>query len=145
MTAKFVVIKWLKILGYVYNSEFDTMCIKMETLNLKAQTKRQILSSISKVFDPLGFLTPVIVNFKLIMKKIYKTNYHWDRTLPSEILKEWNSLACLFNDNVGTLKVPRFAIDLNSPLDLIVFCDASQEAYGVVIYAIQHGKSNLVL
>ncbi|CAG7729536.1 unnamed protein product [Allacma fusca] len=39
-----------------------------------ATTKRKILSEIAKVFDPLGFLSPVTIRAKFLRQKLWKTN-----------------------------------------------------------------------
>ena len=41
-------------------------------------TKRNILKITSTVFDPLGFLSPFILNAKLITQDLWTINYEWD-------------------------------------------------------------------
>ena len=49
-------------------------------------TKRSVLSSISKVYDPLGLLTPYTVKAKILMRRIWGMNpkFVWDDVLDSE-------------------------------------------------------------
>ena len=61
------------------------------TRNMKdySTTKRGILSAISSVFDPLGFLTPFTLKAKLIIQEMWRQNLDWDEEVPIDILKVW--------------------------------------------------------
>jgi hypothetical protein len=48
-------------------------------------TKRQALSDISKIYDPLGILAPVTVCLKMCMKEIWKQKTGWDELLPDDV------------------------------------------------------------
>ena len=52
-------------------------------------TKQGILSAVSAVFDPLGFLTPFTLKTKLIIQEMWRQNLHWDEEILTEILKFW--------------------------------------------------------
>ena len=52
-------------------------------------TKRGILSAVSSVFDPLGFLTPFTLKAKLIIQELWRQNLGWDEEVPIDILKVW--------------------------------------------------------
>lgn len=54
-------------------------------------TKRIILSSIAKIFDPLGLLSSVFVAFKILFQDICKKEVDWDTPPGGEILKQWRS------------------------------------------------------
>ena len=55
-------------------------------------TKRTLLSQIAKTFDPPGWLSPVIIQFKLIMQIIWKYELQWDEIIPSDIAIVWKQL-----------------------------------------------------
>ena len=40
--------------------------------------KRQVLSSIAKFFDPLGWLAPVVITGKIFLQKLWLGKVHWD-------------------------------------------------------------------
>ena len=48
-----------KVLGMKYMLEFDSLQVGEFQLDASANTKRAVLSQISKVFDPLGLYLPV--------------------------------------------------------------------------------------
>ena len=43
-------------------------------------TKRDVLHSISRVFDPLGLLTPVVFYGKVLLQKLWSLNVPWDES-----------------------------------------------------------------
>ncbi|KAJ8932988.1 hypothetical protein NQ314_014297 [Rhamnusium bicolor] len=52
-------------------------------------TKRNVLSFIGKIFDPLGLVGPIVVQGKLLLQQIWARKLNWDDVLPLDILKEW--------------------------------------------------------
>lgn len=41
-------------------------------------TKRNVVSLIEEIYDPLGFLSPIIVQFKRFMRELCKVKLGWD-------------------------------------------------------------------
>ena len=101
-------------------------------------TKRSFLSTIATLFDPLGFLAPFIITAKVVMQEIWRKGFDWDEELVGEIksrVQSWYSDLRELSD----LSVPRCLHigkhkDVQS-MQLHVFSDASEEAYGAVVYA----------
>ena len=105
----------------------------------KAFTKRGVLSVINSLYDPLNFVTPIVLGGRLLQRKFIPKKedsdsslYHlgWDDELPSEYLPEWHarleSLGALHNVNVPRCFTPKgFAIRVQ---ELHVFTDASESA-----------------
>ena len=134
----------VKVLGYVYNSRYDTLSIKVEQLDSTSSTKRKILSSISKIFDPIGFITPVLVNFKIFMQTLHRENLSWDKPLPGNLKFQWQKLTKEFNSEISNFSVKRQALDSFDPYDIVIFADSSKEAYGCVFYAVQNEAVNFL-
>ena len=61
----------------------------------------------------------------------------------SDLKCEWEDVCDKFNSS-KQLSFPRKTFCDGVILDLVVFCDASKEAYGTAIYAVQNEKSNLI-
>ena len=55
------------------------MRLKNSSLNLEANTKRQILSSLSSVFDPLGIFGPMLMLGKVVIRSLCQLNLGWDQ------------------------------------------------------------------
>lgn len=104
-------------------------------INVGAKTKREILSAISKLFDPLGFIGPIVIRAKLIMQATWTYNVEWDSPLPPELLSEWNDYVKDVQ-KVGIIRVPRRTVPYENSTHLYLhgFCDASERAYGACLY-----------
>ena len=57
-------------------------------------TRRGILSTVSSVFDPLGFISPVILKGKQILQEVCRAQYDWDTQLPDDIVTRWQKWCC---------------------------------------------------
>lgn len=55
-------------------------------------TKRYLLSEISKLFDPLGWLAPLSTKLKLLFQILWKLNLKWDDLVTDDINKEWEKI-----------------------------------------------------
>ena len=122
-----------KIVGYVYNSELDSLTLKSKILNLNASTKRTILSSISQIFNPLGVISPLTVALKLFMQKLHALRSSWDCEVGEDLSSEWKVLANKFN-SVQDLTLPRMAFKTDKPIELVAFCDASKKLYNSLLF-----------
>ncbi|XP_073831520.1 uncharacterized protein [Musca autumnalis] len=97
-------------------------------------TKREVLSTIAKLFDPCGWLAPIIIVAKLVMQQIWLDKIDWDDTLKPLTLINWKNFVRNSKD-IELLKVPRWiTFTLNSSVEIHGFCDASESAYGVTLY-----------
>lgn len=108
-------------------------------------TKRLTVSVISSVYDPLGLMSPVLIKGKLFIQKLWQTNYSWDEII-SESLAEEFKIICKELNQVSNIKYPRFVINPGMS-ELHIFCDSSQVAYGLAVYAVNSGdkSSNLIM
>lgn len=139
-----------KVLGLRWNIMADTFGFKLEsvpkTSTGRTVTKRLVLHSIAKVYDPLGFLSPFVVTPKILLQDLWKQNLDWDDELPDDLLHKWLEW-CEGLQALSELCVPRF---LGEKLQgcitttiLHIFTDASPRAYGVVAYAcVQNAEGN---
>jgi len=122
-----------KVLGLQWNPSMDVfgfnVCPSPHT-----PTKRTVLSTIARIYDPIGFLAPVIFYAKHITQRIWKANVSWDDPLPLDLVNCWS----VFVDSLPALsnvKVPRFLFtQLQSRVQLCGFCDASEKGYSAVVY-----------
>ena len=111
-------------------------------------TKREVLQQSSKVFDPLGFTSPVTVNAKLLLLQLWQKKLPWDDILPSEYKQLWQTI--LHNlQQLHTISVPRYywqnGSSTDAPVELYIFCDASTKAYGAVAYFRQGDETAFVI
>ena len=123
-----------KVLGYKYNVYNDTLSIAKCVIESEADTKRQILSQVSKVFDPLNFALPVTIKGRILMRKVWKLGTNWDQKVPKEISSEMKAISRDF-EMLSQISFSRQAINEQTAYGLHIFCDSSTEAYGFVMYA----------
>jgi hypothetical protein len=123
------------VLGVVWKVEEDSFSYEQPDWTT-GNTKRQILSQLTSLWDPMGFLSPFVVRAKILVQELWKLKTAWDERVPSDFLQNWQRWVTEAA-NVSKVMIPRALIPrLENPTEtsLQVFCDASQLAYGVVIY-----------
>ena len=111
----------------------------------QSPTRRGILSIVNSVYDPLGFLAPVILTGKRILQDLCKIKLGWDEEIPDTIAKQWQQWVvelqqlndfrvdrCLTPSNFGGIKSAQ----------LHHFCDASEVGYGTVSYLRLTNRNN---
>ncbi|GFV85878.1 integrase catalytic domain-containing protein [Trichonephila clavipes] len=122
-----------KILGLFWDLNEDSFKVRA-VLSDQVSTKRQMLSIIARIFDPLGFVSPSTIILKIILQDLWKAGLDWDDEISPDILNRWNrfqaEISCL-----KQIKVPRYVQTQNAKhCDIHGFCDASSKAYSAVIY-----------
>ncbi|BET00044.1 Pao retrotransposon peptidase [Nesidiocoris tenuis] len=127
----------LKVLGLRWNPLQDTFSVQINRPPPTC-TKRTMLSAIAKIFDPLGFLAPLTVLAKLLIRTLWSLRIDWDDAPPEEIVNQWRN----FVDDLHLLAewhIPRHSFVSPGDYSLLVgFADASQAAYGAVIYVVSY-------
>ena len=101
----------------------------------------------AKFYDPIGFISPVVVLFKLLFQDLCSSGADWDDTLEGQLRVKWDKLVAGLQ-NSWPLRLERnHAMKFKEPRNEIVccnlhgFCDASLKAYGAVVYLQVHTAS----
>ena len=130
-----------KVLGVVWNSQEDVLTYKVKPWSHYSQTlmqllKRQILSNIARIYDPIGFAAAFLIKAKIGLQELWKCGIDWDDELPMEIQDKWKNLfqEMLSLNGISFIRclTPPNAVGL--PV-LCVFSDASEDAFGTWAYA----------
>jgi len=109
--------------------EFSFSCTSLETT-----TKRQVLSAIAKLFDPLGLISPIIIKAKILMQELWTLRLGWDDPLPSAINTKWITFLRNLQD-LSLLKFPRWiGYKAEHHVEIHGFSDASPQAIAAVVY-----------
>ncbi|XP_055916655.1 uncharacterized protein LOC129949299 [Eupeodes corollae] len=100
-----------------------------------ATTKRSMLSTIAKLFDPLGWISPCIITAKIMMQRLWELGCDWDEPIPPALEKDWNAFLREL-PIIERLRIPRWThmSKTNKAIELHGFCDASMKAYGAAVY-----------
>lgn len=98
-------------------------------------SKRNIISDISRLFDPLGWLAPSIILAKILIQKLWLAGVNWDDELSDSVKTEWETYRATLPD-LSKVRVPRWLgiTDDISCVELHGFSDASRSAYAAVVY-----------
>ena len=125
-----------RVLGVHWCIENDQFLFRI-TLMDKPLTRRGILSTVYSMYDPLGFLGPVILEGKLILQELCRDQVGWDEEIPKSLQMRWeswrNSLLkleslrvqrCYKPENFGTIV----------RIELHHFSDASTTGYSQCSY-----------
>lgn len=64
------------------------------TIRDHAHTRRGILSMVSFIYDPLGFLCPLTLPAKLLLQGLCRQNFGWDITISHTLYEQWIKWIC---------------------------------------------------
>ncbi|XP_055632604.1 uncharacterized protein LOC129773080 [Toxorhynchites rutilus septentrionalis] len=125
----------VKTLGICWEPESDIFrCDAHNQHNVGIHTKRSILSEISRLYDPLGFISPIVIRGKIIMQLLWLECSGWDEEVPNQIAAAWEKYAEQL-PKLAEFQINRYAFLPNSSIQLHTFADASEAAYGACTYA----------
>ena len=132
-----------KVLGVSWDVAQDQLIFNLEGIIQTAQqldpTKRNVISLIGQIYDPLGFLSPVTIRFKKLMQELCKVKLGWDQPLGGELLSKWKKLVSDLQPS-PTMTLPRcystHPLGAETEYRLYGFCDASVAAYAAVVYLV---------
>ena len=123
-------------LGLSWNMRADTFTFQIEN-DKKPFTRRGVLSTVNSLYDPLGFVAPVSVHGRLILRELTTQAEDWDSPLPKNMEIEWTRWKESLQD-LQDLQIPRPYTSLSTAgaqvRELCVFADASVKAVAAVAY-----------
>ena len=136
-----------KVLGLEWDCVRDVIRFEFDHLTEKAQnlepTKRNVLSLLACIFDPLGLLSPTVAKAKILFQDICISGLDWDDVLKRSLKERWEKWLKDFSE-AKYVTVERYASVPNDCLEqfngakywLHGFGDASKRAYCAVIYLV---------
>lgn len=124
------------VLGLRWRAKEDELMFKFRPKEIRDQrfTKRDILAQTAEVFDPCGFVAPVIITAKIILRKLHQQKINWDSQIPEAIKQEWIEWQSQLS-RLTMIRLPRWVGTTPTENHVLHgFADASESAYGAVIY-----------
>ncbi|XP_077973262.1 uncharacterized protein LOC144428217 [Styela clava] len=95
-----------RVLGVVWFVIED--CFGFNTkLKTKPATKRGVLAILSSVFDPMGIVSPVILQARLIFQELCRRQLGWDETIGENEQIAWESWTKAIPE-LSEVKLPRY-------------------------------------
>lgn len=86
-----------RVLGLLWNATSDefTFSVNLNKINPvlisggRYPTKREVLSVVMSVFDPLGFITPITIMGRILLQDIWRAGLGWDDELTQKLKEKW--------------------------------------------------------
>nr|XP_042913096.1 uncharacterized protein LOC107448485 [Parasteatoda tepidariorum] len=138
----------------VWNTLKDKFNLDLKSLidsleNVK-NTKRSVLRISSKLFDPMGYITAFTIRIKVLLQEIWEQGLEWDEEFGDILRLKWQK----WYKEVNVLKelsLPRYYFHEEDSCSevgnykIIIFCDASEKAYGAIAYIRYERNQNFYL
>ena len=125
-----------RVLGIKWCVESDAFQFRI-TLKDKPFTRRGILSTVSSIYDPLGFAAPILLQGKRILQDLCKEKVEWDDPIPEELRARWekwrSELVLLEEMKIRRCYKPNDFGKLKT-IEVHHFSDASVDGYGQCSY-----------
>uniref|UniRef100_A0A1I8NKI2 Uncharacterized protein n=1 Tax=Musca domestica TaxID=7370 RepID=A0A1I8NKI2_MUSDO len=88
-----------KILGVYWHPGDDAFKFELKFHRVKPDiisgercpTKRELLSVVMSVYDPLGLLSHFMVTAKLLLREVWRYDIRWDEDIPNGLYDIWNN------------------------------------------------------
>ena len=134
----------------LFGIESDTLQFNFVDLINEAKslppTKQSLLKISAKIFDPLGLLSTITIQWKVLFQLLCNENVKWDDELRDKDLKKWDLLISDLQ-SLNNVCVPRCYFEIDEKVHLVqthCFSDASERAYAAVTYLRSKYESGLV-
>ncbi|GFW03311.1 integrase catalytic domain-containing protein [Trichonephila clavipes] len=115
-----------KALGIIWNPNLDCFLFRIEQQRPISFTKRMVLSTIARIFDPLGLLGPIITWAKIFMQRLWLLELGWNDELSFKEEKEWRRFIDSL-EAVNNISIDRcIVIHRAESIELHAFSDASK-------------------
>ena len=136
-----------KVLGIVWDTDTDMIsmvCSVNDRRGSDPWTRRRLLGAVAALFDPLGLISATHLTGKILLQRAWQETSGWDEPLSPQLAScvesWWGEL-----QRVSGVRFPRWiAAQIDTPVEVHVFADASEKAYGCCLYVVVDGVSHLV-
>ena len=128
-----------KVLGIAWNMKDDILMPVIEKAPRRLLTKRNVLSRIAEVWDPLGLCSGVHLLGKLLFQSIVRLQFKWDKVIENADLNEkWKTWTRDLENCDRTITsrsiLPSTKCTEKMVPELVGFSDGSEVGYGCVLY-----------
>ncbi|GFX60432.1 DUF1758 domain-containing protein [Trichonephila clavipes] len=121
-------------LGMLWDPKVDCLTYKVKISDKVSFSKRDVLSEIARLYDPLGLIGPIVTKAKIFIQKLWKIKLYWSEQLPPDAMEEWMNFYQKLS-KVNNFKIPRcILLPATIRIEIHDFPDASERAYAAVVY-----------
>ncbi|GFT16534.1 integrase catalytic domain-containing protein [Trichonephila clavipes] len=123
-----------KTLGLLWKPHPDSFALKISPMTYLIVTKKSVISTIARIFDPLGLIGSVITRAKILLQSLWQLKLDWNDPLLSNLVSYWKSFIDAL-ESINCLDIPRYCLqDKSIRTELHGFSDSSKKAYGAALY-----------
>jgi len=89
-------------LGVTWNFVNDELIFNLSELNKVIKetepTMRSIVAIARRFYDPIGFVAPTMICFKMLFQELCSRKIEWNQPLTGELLSKWKNLVSEFQE-----------------------------------------------
>ncbi|XP_035714129.1 uncharacterized protein LOC118438289 [Folsomia candida] len=133
-----------RVLGLFWRPESDVFTFSLNFVKARVEilsgkkvpTKREMLSLVMSIYDPLGFLVILTIKAKILLQQAWRSEVGWDDEIPRSTFESWRTWLQEVQ-KIPTFRLPRcysWTFTSADEVQLHIFVDASEEAFGAVGY-----------
>ncbi|XP_065083387.1 uncharacterized protein LOC135705543 [Ochlerotatus camptorhynchus] len=135
-----------RLLGMIWSPEEDVFSFGLHFREELRQlidgevipTKRELLSVVMSLYDPLGLIAAFIIHGKVLVQDTWRENIGWDEKVSSDIFCRWNQWLIALREmtkvKISRCYFPGYMPASYESLQLHIFVDASDKAIAAVAY-----------
>ncbi|KAK6733725.1 hypothetical protein RB195_017468 [Necator americanus] len=132
-----------KVLGITWDNDKDIINIRCDFPSTHHLTKRIVARQIASIYDPFGWLVPLLTQPKRFQQDLWKQKFAWDTVLPKKIKEEWDTITN--NAHGFQQSFSRQFFTKPECGSLAIFADASGIAMSACAYIFTVNQSTLVM
>ncbi|GFX63435.1 DUF1758 domain-containing protein [Trichonephila clavipes] len=118
----------------LWDPKVDCLTYKVKISDKVNFSKRDVLSEIARLYDPLGLIGPIVTKAKIFIQELWKIKLDWSEQLPPDAMEEWMNFYQKLA-KVNNFKIPRcILLPATIRIEIHGFSDASERAYAAVVY-----------
>ncbi|GFW86479.1 integrase catalytic domain-containing protein [Trichonephila clavipes] len=118
----------------LWDPKVDCLTYKVKISDKVNFSKRDVLSEIARLYDPLGLIGPIVTKAKIFIQELWKIKLDWSEQLPPDAMEEWLNFYQKLA-KVNNFKIPRcILLPATIRIEIHGFSDASERAYAAVVY-----------
>ncbi|XP_053699046.1 uncharacterized protein LOC128746016 [Sabethes cyaneus] len=132
-----------KVLGMWWSTVTDCYTYKMSSRydeallsGTRRPTKREVLRVLMMVYDPLGFISHLLMFLKVLLQEIWRTSTGWDDPIQNAQFEKWSTWLAVF-PQITSVEVPRcyrLLTSVQAEVEMHTFVDASENGFAAVVY-----------
>ena len=73
----------------IWKPNLDIICFITDLPAVTVLTKGSLFPATAKLYDPMGWLSPIIIVFKILLQQIWLTGVKWDELVLEPIKQQF--------------------------------------------------------